>query len=356
MGLAIDDDRLTRRVGSAVLLLALAAIGLVLGLDSIHLRAGVHVEVFFTHLGGLKEGADVQVAGRVIGEVKNVGLLPAGRTGADHPLAGAEGIAVAVRIEQRYAYLAPRNGEFFITSKGVLGERFLEVGAPRDPRTRELIEPDRPVTDGDQIRGVDPAQMDRVLWRSYANLVMTEVFLDQLRPEGRKLRQAVERVAETLAEIEPEPGAYRALGRALTALQERATSVESKLRAMGVDLDDLSAITARVRANTTLTRAELDEIDARIAVLADELERIDAAVPRDLAARLEGLARTARGSIERLRAIETTSRELWATIERGEGNLGGLLHDPEFSDNAKEIGKALKREPWRTIGHPQDTE
>ncbi len=356
MGLAIDDDKLTRRVGGTVLVVGLLAAGLVLFMGGIHLRAGIECEVYFSHLGGLKEGADVEAVGRIIGVVQRVELVPAGRTDADHPLAGAEGIGVKIRIEKRYSYMAPHNGEFFITSKGILGERYLEIGAPRAERTRELIAPDRPLQDGDQIRGVDPARLDRVLRRSYANLVMTKIFLATLRPEGRKLRRAVDAVAQTLAELEPSPGAYRALGHALVTLRERAESVETKLKATGFELGDLRRLSDRVRANTSLTRRELDEIDTRLAALSAELERIDAAIPAGLRQRITAVADSSQASIDRLRAITETSRELFDMIERGEGNIGGILHDPEFSDNAKEIGKILKRQPWRTIGHPQDTE
>ena len=43
-------------------------------------------------------------------------------------------------------------------------------------------------------------------------------------------------------------------------------------------------------------------------------------------------------------------------IARGEGTIGRIQHDPEFPEDAKELGKILKRTPWRVIGHPQDLE
>ena len=29
------------------------------------------------------------------------------------------------------------------------------------------------------------------------------------------------------------------------------------------------------------------------------------------------------------------------------------MHDPEFPEDAKELGKILKRQPWKLIDHPQ---
>ena len=31
-----------------------------------------------------------------------------------------------------------------------------------------------------------------------------------------------------------------------------------------------------------------------------------------------------------------------------------LSRDPEFPEDAKALGKMLKRSPWRIIGHPDD--
>ena len=60
--------------------------------------------------------------------------------------------------------------------------------------------------------------------------------------------------------------------------------------------------------------------------------------------------------MRKLDRIASDARELMAMVDRGEGNIGGLFNDAEFSDNAKEIGKILKRQPWLMVGHPQDTE
>ena len=45
--------------------------------------------------------------------------------------------------------------------------------------------------------------------------------------------------------------------------------------------------------------------------------------------------------------------EINQRIARGEGSLGRLMNDPEFPEDAKELGKILKRHPWRVIDRPQ---
>ena len=358
MGLRTDDDQLTRRVGAIVLFFVGVAVVLVLGLDKIHLRSGFAIELYFSHPGGLKEGADAQVAGRVVGEITNVGLITRRRSQSEpeHLLEGEEGVQITVRIEKRYADMVPKNGEFFITSKGLLGERFLEIGAPRVPGGRELAAPERHVRAGDRIRGVDPAQIDRVIRRSYANLVFTQVFLDRVRPEGRRLRSAVKSLVATLEEIEPAPGAYAELGDSLSRLRTQFGTVGDKWQEGDIDADMLRGLLARGRALSVQGRRERDELTSRVDALLAKIEEVDAAIPADLRQRFVAAVDSVDGSMGKLDRIASDAREIMAMVDRGEGNIGGLLNDAEFSDNAKEIGKILKRQPWRTIGHPQDSE
>jgi hypothetical protein len=46
--------------------------------------------------------------------------------------------------------------------------------------------------------------------------------------------------------------------------------------------------------------------------------------------------------------------ELAQRIARGEGSLGRLLTDPEFPEDTKELGKIMKRQPWKIVQKPPD--
>ena len=207
-----------------VFLFAVAGV-MVTSFEGCHLRAGVEFEVFFDSLGGLKESGDVQVAGKLIGEIENIRYVPAHLAEAeDHPLHGAGGIAITVRVEKRYAYMVPVNGEFFISSKGIFGERFLEIGAPRAPETRETIGPEREVTDGDRIRGIDPPKVDRVLRRSYDNMIATKLFMMTMRPRWRKLRAAID---EALRRNPESPRALLTLAYVHAALRDHGAALKA---------------------------------------------------------------------------------------------------------------------------------
>src|SRR5688500_2996441 len=98
------DDRTSKRVGAVVIAVVAAAAAAVLTVDCARLRPSIEVTAHFAHIGGLEEGSDVQLAGRVIGSVEAVQLLPPGLvTAPDHLLHPGGGVAVRLRIQERYA-------------------------------------------------------------------------------------------------------------------------------------------------------------------------------------------------------------------------------------------------------------
>lgn len=344
------DDRAAHRVGAATIgLLAVAAAAVVLA-GRVELRPGIEVEVYFEHLGGLRAGADVQTGGAVIGRIKDVRLVPARAASApDHPLAGEGGVAVVVRVSRRRAARVPVNGEFFVSQKGIIGEAFLEVGPP--PPEVDL---GRAIQRGDRVRGIDPPRMDRVLMRSFENLTVSRLFLETIRPEARELFAAARELAATLRAIEPEPGAFADLGQDLDELVAEARAVSALLEAGEIDPERLGALARRGADFFGRARAEVARLRARSDRLASEVERIRDSLPADLAPRLALALARARVSLARLEATAAAAEDLMDRVSRGHGTVGALLHDPEFIDDAKQLGKILKRQPWRIIGRPPE--
>jgi hypothetical protein len=62
----------------------------------------------------------------------------------------------------------------------------------------------------------------------------------------------------------------------------------------------------------------------------------------------------ARVAMDKLEPMRAKIRELADRLARGEGSIGKLMKDPEFPEDAKELGRILKRTPWRVVGHPPD--
>jgi ABC-type transporter Mla subunit MlaD len=255
---------------------------------------------------------------------------------------------VTVAIERRFADRAPINGDYFVSFRSILGASFLEVGPPIDDAERG-----RPVRNGDWVRGADPPLMDRVLIRSFQNLTASRLFVAAIAPEARRVAAAVTELSQTLRDIEPDAATYERVSASISELTDEAEKLGVLLDG-SVDIDAFVDIARRAdetleRLGTELATLEtgIDELRADIAALGDK-------VPPDLRARFALVAARAATSLARLRSITADARALMAAVDRGEGTVGALLNDPEFIDDAKKLGKTLKRQPWRVLGHPGD--
>ena len=111
------------------------------------------------------------------------------------------------------------------------------------------------------------------------------------------------------------------------------------------------------RSRTTLaqTRATLDKLQPVIDRLADQASRAKGAVTgADPVGHLDAALARARAVIEQVDPLLAKVEEINGRLARGEGSLGLLMHDPEFPEDAKELGKILKRQPWKVIAKPKD--
>ncbi len=342
----VSDEKRQLRVGAVLLaVVAVAVVGVVL-LDGVHLRSGFHVKVYFQHTGALEEGADVQVAGQVIGTVQSIALVTAkDASDPSHPLYPTGGVACNVRIERRFRYLTRKRGALFVSSKGIIGTAFLEQGPPDDGG-----DPGPPLDDGDAMRGVDPPRMDRVMMRSYQNLLISRAFLADVAPEAKRLGRALSALADTLDTVEQQPGDFAAMAQAMRELSAQLDAVQGKWDQADIRLEDLQALADKARRTMDRTNKAMDDIRAKLDELDADTVRLRAALPRAAPARFRLAIAKTRKALAKIDHIRATVDEMAAMVTRGEGNIGGLTHDPEFSDYAKKIGKILKRTPWRVLG------
>ncbi len=342
------DDRQSRRVGAVVILVLIAAGAAVVTVDCSKLRPSIHVTAYYHQVGQLAEGADVQIAGRVVGQVDAVQLLPVTAVrDAKHPLHPDGGVALRLRIQERYADWAAVNGEYFITAKGVLGEPYVEIGPPADGAA-----PAGGLKDGDTVIGIDPPRMDQVLVRSFANMTAFRRLVDQVTPSARELRTALDALAAELDAIEPVPGAYGDFARSIGELGDAWGALAQDWRDAGTDPGEWMRLGRSAGEVMDRARGELQRVGAALDRLTADIDRVRGRLPDDLVARLEKALDGARAAVARLEAIAATGQELAARVRRGQGTIGALMNDPEFSDDAKQLGRILKREPWRVIGHP----
>jgi hypothetical protein len=344
-----QDQRLATRVGAIVLLLMAAAIAFfVFVAGRIEWGDRVRVHAFFKHTGELREGAPIIVGGRTVGSIETIGLSP---RGAPTPLGGEEGVDVTLVMSAEHAAQIARGGDVFVAGRGPLSARHLEIGPSPTPDGPSFAIDTRPV------RGIDPPTLDRVLQRTWDNLMIAKRFADEVAPELRLLRDRVRELSATLESVAPS-GLIGAVSLRVE-LDGLFAELDRFRAALGGDrgIEQLGATLDRARTTIAQARRVLDTLGAKAQTLATAVDalriRLGERGPAAVAAVETAIAKL-RAAIDKIDPLLATVADLNARIARGDGTIGKLARDPEFPEDAKELGKILKRQPWRIFMRPKD--
>ncbi len=347
-----QDEHLARRVGAVTLLLLAAAIAFfVFVWDHIEIGSHTRIRAYFAQTGGLREQAAVVVAGRTIGRVEAIEEVPHGATG---PLGGAQGVVATIALDRGETWKVPRTAELFVSSRGMLSEKYLEVGQPHEPAPA--------VSEGDQLRGIDPPSLDTVIQHSWANMLAFRAFADDVKPELDALRREVaallthfDDLASDLATLSPSIA-----GIAPLIADAREIIAQSRYlvnRSLGGDAGfaRAAAVISAGRATIAQVRVALDALALRAAPLVANVDRIRAHVTaHDPVDGTQAVLARVRAMLDKLDPLLAQVAALNDRLAKGEGSLGRLMNDPEFPEDAKELGKIMKRQPWKVIGHPPE--
>jgi ABC-type transporter Mla subunit MlaD len=348
VSLLAQDPRLAQRVGAITILVAVAVIaGFVFLLDRVELGSPVRIRVLFRQTGGLHEHAALVVGGQPVGYIEAITPVPHAAGG---PLAGGVGVAVLVAVEGDSAWKVPASAEIFVSSRGALADRYLEVAPPAGP-------PGAAIHDGQELRGIDPPSLDNALQRMWTNMLTFKLFVETVRPELAALRTQVDRLRAQIAELASDP---QAAGRATLGDETRALIAEARTTydtALGgaPGLGQLGAMVRHARQTLGDLRATLDLLAPRAAAIAADVTRVRGHLAAtDPIARAQQALATIRAAIDQLDPLVARLDELGQRLAAGEGSLGRLMTDPEFPEDAKDLGKILKRRPWRILERPAD--
>jgi hypothetical protein len=346
-----QDEQLTRRVGAISLALIALAIGFfVFVYDRIEWGSHTRIRVYFHHAGSLHEGGAFVVAGKAVGKIESIALSPRGAPG---PLNGDEGVVIIVAIEAADAARFDRAGDVFVASRGALAERYLELGPPDDKVAGTMLH------EGDQLLGRDPPSLDRVLQRTWDNLTAMAAFRDQVRPEYEALRTQVEQLRAQL-----DPASPTAIAHAdtiapmfieLAGLTDEVRTLRDRSLGGDAGLAKLGEVIERARAMVAATRVDFAKLDTGATALRAGIERLrgqlgsrgDAAI-----AAIELAIDRVRADIAKIDPLLAQVDALNQSLARGEGSIMKLMRDPEFPEDAKELGKIMKRQPWKIIDRP----
>lgn len=349
MSVAVDE-RAALRVGGAALTLLLAAVVFVVVVwDHLEIGRRVRFAVYFEHVGALHAGTPVVVAGRTIGVIESIDLLPAGAPGP-----AGRGVVARLAVDARYQDRIPLDAAFFVSSRGLLSERQLEIGPGPSAASGAALA--RSIQDGDRVIGIDPPSMDQTLQVTWMRLEIARAFLADVRPAWDGLRGELRALQATLADGAA-PLAIAPLvdggGAMLDELRRTFAYADVALgRQGGVTVDEATHGLNALQADLA---GHLDELAPRWTALRAGLDGLLAQLRRDApdaVARAQAALAAIDAAIARVDPLRRGIEALVALAAKG--TLFKVLTDPEFPEDSRALGKILKREPWKLLGHTDD--
>lgn len=336
LGPPFDDsgERLQIGVGAAAgaALMFVAAFAVLAAERSLGDSIRVHVQV--ARPGALHTGAPLRVGGDTIGEVV---AIRGHAAPFEHDAAPVD---IEVRLQSRYRERVYRNSTIVAVNPTLLTEALLEVGPPARGAA-----PQEPVKEGDRLRGVDPADIDRFMLKLYVSVESILRESRELQPEWTAFHQSVVELAKEVRSTLPAVELLR-IGVQAGAARSAGTHLFAGLASAGASA--APADVAELLRTVGPLVAELARLGQRLATLEGRASDMAAALggrQRDLESIRDGL-RSAAANASR---AETDAEALWQGFAAGRGTLGGFNCDIQLFDELKELHRILKRRPWRIL-------
>ncbi len=296
--------------------------------------------ISFDQVGGLTEGAVVQLSGVGVGQVEQIDLPPTVATGA---------LTITISIERRYAERVREDSVARIKTLGLLGDKFIEItsGTPGSP----VIPPGgrikaAPPTNVDQLISSGEDFVDNIVAISISLRAMLtrmesgEGVIGQLTAEGetaenmRNTLRALEHVLVrmergegTLGKLLNDDEVFRRLDSTLGRLEASATAIEQGQGALGLLISD-----EETRARLERTLANLDQASESLVELGEAFEEGDGLLPKLLHDPEYGDQ-----VAEDLRQMASNLRLISERLEGGEGTVGALINDPDAYDALNDV-------------------
>ena len=323
-------------------MLILVAVGLlaafVVVMGGVNFQPSTAIYIDFDNPGGLQPGAPVKIAGVKVGTITEIQFR-----GGEPVAVGTRPSLVRVRaqVERRYQKSIHDDAVFYVTTQGVLGEQFLAI----DPGSASHAA----IADGAVTRGLDPPRLDMLLAEGYELL---HTGIAALRENKEKISETFDGLHDTL----------RGTGDFFKKHKDRLDRIAENVEKLTVDTGELmSATRARYVDNPQIARI-IDHVEHTSASISRDIDPVlrDA---RDTLANTSRLSATVGAPEEqakiktliadvaelagRAKAATADAQAIVAKIKKGEGSVGALVMDEQIYDDAQELLRDLKHNPWK---------
>lgn len=345
----MNERSLQIKVGALILVSLGLLVGFVflLGTFSVGAVRTFHLEV--ADSGSVLKGAPVKIAGVRAGRVEEVVFLverDARKSAPALPNEAPINVRLRISVNAEMAQAVRKDSEFYITTQGVLGEKYIEIipGTVSSPQWE----------DGAYIRGQDPARIDLLF--SKASSILSKVEAAFSGGEGfnfSDLTAALIKLTNNINEFLVDNKArLNKIASNVELATEDAAGLAKYLREGVGSSDNVGAIVRNVRQVSAVAASEakpliataqrtLKNVDESVVVVREVVEKnrghIDAAL-----ANLEPIT-------ENARTVMRDAAGITAGIGAGRGTVGQLIIDQEIYDDLKEMLRDLKRHPWKML-------
>jgi len=144
---------------------------------------GFHFHVLYHFAGGIEAGAPVRVSGIKVGQVKKIEFLSEKELEIETQKVQPASVKLLVDLDPKLKNLVRADSQFYINIAGVIGERYLEITP--GTQTSPIL------TDGAEVRGIDPPRVDQLLSQGYGVFGRIQEFLEKNEQSLQELLETV---------------------------------------------------------------------------------------------------------------------------------------------------------------------
>jgi phospholipid/cholesterol/gamma-HCH transport system substrate-binding protein len=330
------------RVGLLVAVCVALLVAFVIVLGGVSTGGGRTIHLDVETSASLKAGAPVKIAGVDAGKVTAVDY----RGGEVDPAVGRPVfVRVTLSIDDARLATLTEHARFYITTQGVLGEKYVEI----EPSPR----PGTALREGVVLVGEPPLRLEvmamnanRVLRTLSDVLSRNEEAIDSMIRNASDtmgtLKGTAERIDKLLATTGPD--VEKAI-RNLDAIEAEALAVLKGARDVIGDGSELKAVVREAAALAKDARGAIAPVVKDVRATLERYQKVGEVAETTLGE----LKRELDGLVGKATSIFDDALVLTGRLKSGEGTVGALLSDREMYDDIREMMKDLKRHPWKFI-------